>query len=155
MGIKVKKKVCGVCGELEYIWSKGQCKRCYMMAKKSGVRRRVNVTGVTQKQRVMKDAEYAAMRAKWREIEMREGEVRCMECGKFLGVEMQPMYMAHVLSKGSYPSFRCDLRNMVPMCMDHHQMMDGQVDGKTRVDMGVYVELKEISDRLKGEYYKG
>ena len=153
--IERKKKKCKGCGEMHYIWAKGQCKKCYMLGKKPYIMRKsVAAIVKTKRHKENKDAEYVAMRAKWREIQMVKGSVTCMECGKPLGDEMQPMNMAHVLSKGSYPSFRCDLRNLVPMCMEHHTMMDAQVDGKTRKDMRVYPELKMIEDKLKQEYYE-
>lgn len=143
-----KRKECKGCGGMEYIWAKGKCKKCYMLGKKSS-----RVFKVTDRYKEVKDSEYSAMRTKWRTLEMRDGGVYCMECGKDLGGEMQPGNMAHVLSKGSYPSFRCDLRNLVAMCYEHHQMMDGQVDGKVRSDMGCYEELMDISNKLKREYY--
>jgi hypothetical protein len=124
------------------------------LGKKPSIRRSRKPIVTTKKHSEKKDAEYVAMRAKWKELECAYGSVCCMECGKPLGEEMQPMFMAHVLSKGSYPSFRCDLRNLVPMCMEHHQMMDAQVDGKVRSDMECYRELKEIEDKLKQEYYE-
>lgn len=152
--IERKKKECKGCGEMHYIWAYGKCKKCHMLGKKPYLTRKPVGAIVTQKHKEKKDAEYTAMRVRWKELQMMFGDVFCMECYKPLGDEMQPMYMAHVLSKGSFPSFRCDLRNIVPMCMEHHTMMDAQVDGKTRKDMRVYPELKEIEDKLKQEYYK-
>jgi hypothetical protein len=179
--IERKKKQCKGCGEMQYLWSHGYCKRCWAFRKlrndgpnyakvvgpeggapsdhmESAIKEyrklEQSLLKPTKKHKVAKEAEYVAMRAKWKEVESRDGGVYCMECGKPLGEEMQPMFMAHVLSKGSYPSFRCDLRNIVPMCMEHHTMMDAQVDGKTRKDMRVYPELKEIEDKLKQEYYE-
>jgi len=148
-----KKKVCKGCGEDSYLWAYGKCKKCHMLGKGKPKYKRT-VIKPTKRHVKVKDAEYAMMSAKWEALKM-DGDVCCWECGKYLGEEMEPMHMAHVLSKGAYPMFRCDMRNVVPMCAVHHQMMDGQVDGKIRSDMDCYDMLESIAEDLKSELYLG
>jgi ribosomal protein L37E len=38
MSIQQKKKVCKGCGELEYLWSKGMCKKCAYKDKESSIK---------------------------------------------------------------------------------------------------------------------
>lgn len=79
---------------------------------------------------------------------------RCEECGQGLGDIMSRYFMAHILSKGSYPAFRHDPRNIVILCPDHHNQLDGKFEGKTKDDMRIAEGLEEIREELKQEYHE-
>ena len=82
-----------------------------------------------------------------------EREHVCAECGVHLGDNMSLYFMAHILSKGAYPSFRHDPRNIVILCPSHHNQMDAQHDGKTRHELKIWEEIEEIREELIREYY--
>lgn len=77
----------------------------------------------------------------------------CKECWKNLGETMSRYFMAHILSKGSYPSFRHDKRNIVLLCIDHHNQLDGKFEGKTKDNMIIGKYLEEVRVMLKNEYH--
>ena len=79
----------------------------------------------------------------------------CGECGTGLGPLMSRYFMAHILSKGAYNAFRHDSRNIILLCTDHHNMLDGKVEGKTKDDLRIAPYLERIRMELKLEYHGG
>ncbi len=73
----------------------------------------------------------------------------CEVCLKRLGDIAKPIFFAHVLSKGAYPSFRLLDKNIVLMCEKHHTQFDCG-DAKDPV----FDEVNRRKQELKEKYYK-
>ena len=74
---------------------------------------------------------------------------RCQECGVHLP-HFSPMFVSHIITKGSYPSLRNHPENFMIYCSQCHQLWEfGE-----RKKMKTYEEAMEIMDRLKREYHK-
>lgn len=89
------------------------------------------------------------MQFMWNGWEKRWGEVKCLECGAVL--HFHPHFCAHILSKGAFPQFRTDMRNIIPLCADHHQQFDHGKGQLTRKDMKVWNVVEPIIKELKLE----
>jgi hypothetical protein len=155
--IPQKKKTCKACGKERYIFSKGRCKECsnkeYAAKRQAKLKEKMSSgktkkpKTVTKRHKEAKDAERVAMRAFWETKRDVQGFAYCAECGCNLGGEFNPYNVAHIISKGSNPAFRCDMRNFILLCADHHNEFDG---GK-RTEMKVYERTEEIRDKLRNE----
>lgn len=53
----------------------------------------------------------------------KEKNTICEECGRKLWV-FNRIFISHVLSKGAYPSYRHDMRNVNILCTEHHQQWE-------------------------------
>ena len=73
----------------------------------------------------------------------------CQECGIHLP-HFSPMFISHIITKGSYPSLRNHPENWMLYCTQCHQ----QWEFGERKKMKTYDEAMEIMDRLKKEYHK-
>lgn len=152
--IERKKKVCKVCEKLDFIFSKGRCKQCASKDYKKPQSKPKAILP-TERHKKAKDAERAAMSAFWASKQDELGYCYCKECELLgrsekqsnLGFEMNPYNVAHIISKGSNPSFRCDLRNFVLLCAEHHN----QFDCASRETMKIYAETEVIRQKLKLE----
>lgn len=74
----------------------------------------------------------------------------CEECGCHLGFVPKAVNVSHILTKGAYPSFRHDLRNVNMLCFKHHN----QWEFGDRKSMRIYKSNMKIIDELKLEYYE-
>lgn len=152
----MKKKQCKVCGQEKYMFSKGRCKSCaqidYARAyqekqREEAKKKKKPFLSPTKKHKEAKDAERIAMAAFWKTQQDWKGDCHCAECGQNLGKEMNPYNVAHIISKGANSSFRCDLRNFILLCADHHN----QFDAGSREAMNVYAMTEKIRISLKLE----
>jgi hypothetical protein len=73
----------------------------------------------------------------------------CQECGIHLP-HFSPMYISHIITKGSYPSLRNHPENFFIYCQNHHTQWEF---GK-RTEMKTYEKAMEIMNRLKREYHE-
>lgn len=73
----------------------------------------------------------------------------CQECGVHLP-HFSPMFISHIITKGSYPSLRHHPENWMLYCMSCHQKWEF---GK-RKEMKTYDEAMEIAEKLKREYHE-
>ena len=152
--IERKKKVCKRCGDAKYIYARNMCKSCDRIAnphkhvkiKKKSIPKS-KYKAPTQKHKKAKDAERVAMEAFWNTKKDYQGSCYCEECGVSLGNRFNPYNVAHIISKGSNPAFRCDMRNFVLLCAEHHN----QFDCEARSEMKVFERTEEIRRRLRLE----
>jgi hypothetical protein len=153
--IERKKKLCKGCETLQYLFSKGRCQKCAAKEGKKLVSKPKNPILPTDRHKKAKDAERLAMSAFWASQQDELGYCYCKECELLgrsekessLGFEMNPYNVAHIISKGANPSFRCDLRNFVLLCAEHHN----QFDCAARSEMRIYEETELIRQKLKLE----
>lgn len=153
--IERKKKVCKGCETLQYLFSKGKCRQCAAIDYKKPTSKPKKPILPTERHKKAKDAERLAMSAFWASQQDELGYCYCKECELLgrsekqanLGFEMNPYNVAHIISKGANPSFRCDLRNFVLLCAEHH----GQFDCGARSEMKIYEETEIIRQKLKLE----
>jgi 5-methylcytosine-specific restriction endonuclease McrA len=73
----------------------------------------------------------------------------CQECGIHLP-HFSPMFISHIITKGSYPSLRNHPENFMIYCSQCHQLWEFG----DRRKMKTYDEAMEIMDKLKREYYE-
>jgi len=74
---------------------------------------------------------------------------QCEECGIRLP-HFHPMFVSHIITKGSYPTLRQHPENWMLYCMDCHQLWEFG----NRKTMKTYPRAMEIADRLKREYHE-
>jgi 5-methylcytosine-specific restriction endonuclease McrA len=74
---------------------------------------------------------------------------QCEECGVRL-LHFHPMFVSHIITKGSYPSLRKHPENWMLYCMSCHQQWEF---GK-RKEMKTYPRAMEITEKLKREYHE-
>lgn len=151
--IERKKKKCKSCGKEEYIFSKGDCKQCAQKryaenarhgeAKTYTLKRKAISKTPTVRHKKNKEEELAAMIAFWEEHSDFDGSCRCSECGKWLLFDRT--HVAHILSKGSFPQYRCEPKNFIILCLEHHD----QFDCVDRTDMKVWPYCEIIIQELK------
>lgn len=151
-----KKKLCKGCETLQYLFSKGNCKKCYIREWEYKPKNKTKKPILpTDRHKKAKDAERLAMSAFWASQQDELGYCYCKECELLgrsekqanLGFEMNPYNVAHIISKGANPSFRCDLRNFVLLCAEHH----GDFDCGKRTEMRIFEETEAIRQKLKLE----
>lgn len=153
--IERKKKLCKCCETLQYLFSKGRCQKCASKDYKKPTSKPKKAILPTERHKKAKDAERLAMSAFWASQQDELGYCYCKECELLgrsekqanLGFEMNPYNVAHIISKGANPSFRCDLRNFVLLCAEHH----GDFDCRKRTEMKIYEETEAIRQKLKLE----
>ena len=106
--IERKKKICKECGNEDYIWSKGRCKKCASRSyKKLGASKNV-------KEKIDLDTRF------YEEI-WSERPHYCEECDKYLGNKWERYMFSHILSKGSQPKLRHVKENINVLCFECHQ----------------------------------
>jgi hypothetical protein len=127
-----KKKTCKECGQEDYIWSKGRCKRCAAKTyKKLGPSKDV-------KAKIDLDTKF------YEEI-WSERPHYCEECDKYLGEKWERYMFSHILSKGSQPRLRHNKDNVNLLCLEHHQTWEFG-DKKS---MNIYPENEKIIQMLR------
>ena len=132
-GINRKKKQCNTCGDVTYLFSKGRCKPCSMQSYKPIKKSNKNSNENQQYYKLAWDSH----RVK-----------QCEECDKALH-EFNPCHISHIISKGSNPAVRSDLRNHPLLCMDCHQTYEFG----NRKAMRTYHKAQAIRLELMQEYY--
>ena len=71
------------------------------------------------------------------------------QCCKTLIPSLSPINFSHVLSKGAYPSYRLDKRNIFVVCSDcHHEWEFGDRNQPK------FAFKRDVAQMLKEEYYK-
>jgi hypothetical protein len=162
MQMERKKKTCKVCQKERFIFSKGRCKGCSNIEYQQKSKQRLIEKAKTEKpkpkkqterHKVAKDAERVAMEVFWNTQTDIEGKAYCQECLKLgysnewscLGSTFNPYNVAHIISKGANPAFRCDLRNFILLCAEHHN----QFDAGKRTEMQVYEQTESVRQLLK------
>lgn len=177
MSIARKKKTCKSCGRQDFIFSKGNCKPCANIGYQKtyednrkikidnvldGVKRvnkLLKANKLTDKYKVAKANERAAMSEYWEQQADIEGKCYCVECLLLkvhkslacVGVQMNPYCVAHIISKGANKNFQADTRNFIILCPLHHHQFDAKAEGKTRRDMLIFEQTEEIRMMLKLE----
>ena len=133
-----KKKTCKTCGELTYLFSKGDCKQCAQIryANKS---KKVP----TERYKKAKECELDTMLSVWEENQDFHDRCLCSECGK--SIEFDRSHCAHILSKGAFPQHRCNPENIVILCFDCHQTFDFE----SRESMAIWPYIEEKTLELK------
>lgn len=76
--------------------------------------------------------------------------VECMECLKTL--QFSPYHVAHILSVGTEKQMERDYYNVIPLCVDCHNIFDGKQEGLTRHDMILWPQIQEMYVILKTKY---
>jgi len=85
----------------------------------------------------------------WYKEMWKKSSKRCMECGLRI-LHFHPMFISHIITKGSFPQLRHHPENFMIYCMNCHQMWEfGE-----RKKMKTYQEAIEIAERLKREFYE-
>lgn len=152
-----KKKQCKSCGKHDFIFSKGRCKACATidyrkkyrekaMKKPQQPLKRTPISRVPTKRHTQaKDKERDAMLEKWNDNKDINGCCYCEECGKNLGEQMQPYFMAHVMSKGADTARRADKDNIIILCMEHHN----QLDSGAKSEMKIFEKVEKILQKMK------
>lgn len=74
---------------------------------------------------------------------------QCEECGVRL-LHFHPIFVSHIITKGSYPTLRQHPENWMLYCMDCHQLWEFG----NRKTMKTYPRAMEIAERLKREYHE-
>lgn len=115
-----KKKTCNECKKLDYIFSKGRCKKCSnkAYAKKS----------IDNKRKKISKTEPSKM-GDWYKIQISIMPKCCEECGKSLAPDMainKTIPIAHIIPKSSYPSVAAHPLNVLFLCGDHHTNYDNK-----------------------------
>lgn len=90
------------------------------------------------------------MKKAWESWKDEKGNVYCLESGK--KIPFHPRHVAHVISKGSFPGLRKDIRNMIPLCAQAHDQFDNGKGRLTRKDMKIWPMIEARIERLKREY---
>lgn len=72
----------------------------------------------------------------------------CEECGTHI-TEFNPVNISHILSKGAYPKFRLEPKNVNLLCLDHHR----QWEFGDRKIMSIYKKNIKIIMELINKYY--
>lgn len=73
--------------------------------------------------------------------------------GTYLGEELQPIFFSHILSKGAYPSYRLDKRNIILKTPEQHQLWEFGDKKELRKDPNWNIVFERF-DELKFEYYE-
>src|SRR5210317_1451800 len=84
----------------------------------------------------------------WYEECWNSSQKKCMECGLVIR-HFHPMFISHIITKGSFPQLRNHPRNFMIYCMNCHQ----QWEFGNRKAMKTYDEAQRITEELKREYY--
>lgn len=74
--------------------------------------------------------------------------------GKPLGDILNPMFFSHVLTKGAYPSFRLDKRNIFLKTPEQHQTWEFGDRNELKKNRD-WAKVFKRHDELKFEYYNG
>jgi 5-methylcytosine-specific restriction endonuclease McrA len=94
------------------------------------------------------------MRWVWQQWDIKVGGlnhgVECMEC--LTVIPFSPYHVAHVLSVGTEKQMQRDYQNVIPLCVDCHNIFDAKTDGMTRHDMIIWPQVQEIILMLKNKY---
>jgi len=86
----------------------------------------------------------------WYKEQWNKSSKRCMECGLLIR-HFSPMFISHIITKGSFPQLRHHPENCMIYCMNCHQTWEFG----DRKKMRTYDQAQEIAERLKREYYEG
>jgi len=116
--IERKKKICKICKEPQFIWARGCCKSCDY---KENPPKKIDRT----KRKETGELEF--MKMVWE-----ASAHNCQECGVYLP-EFSPYYMAHILSKGAAPEHRLNPSNIIILCVEHHNQLDGGDKTKMKI----------------------
>lgn len=132
----MEKQICKECGKLTYINnSKRICPDCIFKKNHKGMsqaevyqqrsRERLKLKG----KKIRVTGELDMFKEIWE-----ERPHYCIECGIFLGNELNVSYFSHRKSKGSSPELRLNKDNIDLLCKEHHH----QWDFGDRTKMNIY-----------------
>jgi hypothetical protein len=114
---------------------KGYCKRCNEL-KKGKTKPKIKFKKKTGELNMFKELS-------------EEKQSSVCQCCKTLIPSLSPINFSHVLSKGAYPSYRLDKRNIFVVCATcHHEWEFGDRN------QSKFALKREIAQTLKEEYYK-
>ncbi len=131
--IERKKKICKTCGNEDFIFGHGNCKKCYNKAY-------IQKTKVKLESKLNKDNKFF-------EYVWKTKPHYCQECGKELG-EMKKWYMHHILPKSKYPYWRHDERNILMLCYQHHNEIESAISAPK---LKVFALAESIKEKLFNE----
>lgn len=111
--VKEEVRPCVSCKENHFIYDRNRwlCKECYDNRKKL----KLNRVSLKEEENRLNEVFVKV----WE-----ENPHYCFHCGKWLGLEMKPIFFSHILSRGAHPGLRCDPENIVLACMECHQIYD-------------------------------
>lgn len=111
--VKEEVRPCVSCKENHFIYDRNRwlCKECYDNRKKL----KLNRASLKEEENRLNEVFVKV----WEETPH-----YCFHCGKWLGLEMKPIFFSHILSRGAHPGLRCDPENIVLACMECHQIYD-------------------------------
>lgn len=135
-----KKKICKGCGEEEYLWAHGKCKRCASKEPKKAKAKKPVIPQAT--------GELALFQAIWN-----NRPHICSVCKTNLK-DFSVWFFSHILSKGAFPKFRLYDKNIVLKCANCHHLWETQPNEKLLHDNPSWEPIIELHDNLVTEYYK-
>lgn len=131
MSIEVKKKICRICSTLQYIWSKGRCKKCTSIENASSPNKSKDKNNDVPKSNEL--APYFIYH-----VAQIDKNPVCANCG--CGIKASYFHVAHILPKSKYPSVKANLDNAVYLCTSIlggngcHEMFDSNANDKWWVE---------------------
>jgi hypothetical protein len=69
--------------------------------------------------------------------------------GEFLGHEPKTFFFSHILTKGAYPRFRHNKKNILLMSFEEHQEWEFTDRKDPKWD-----KVKQLAEELRSEYYE-
>ena len=166
--ITVKKKVCKGCGQEAYIWARGMCKRCSVLATKQGEHRtfsskRYKNIPSRKKQQNRTDIYLKSLFGFRSQVELFDylWDNRPWEC-PFTGENlkkyaddslMRRICCAHVLPKGKFPLFKLNPDNVMLVDPRFHNIVDrGTSQDRDNHPSWNFAMWDELVEGMKEEY---
>ncbi len=127
--LQAKKKICIICNELSYIWSRKRCKSCASKEDASPIKK------VSDKKKASfhKSNELSPYCAY--HVSQLEKNPYCINCWE--RIQASHFHVAHVLPKAKFPSVKANLDNAVYLCtsvlggdQNCHYMFDDNANDK-------------------------
>ena len=124
-----------------------ECKQQRMIVVKKGYCKRCNELKKGKSKPKIKFKKKTGEIDLFKEISQKTNSI--CQCCKAPIANLSPINFSHILSKGAYPSYRLDKRNILVVCATcHHEWEFGDRN------QSKFALKREIAQTLKEEYYK-
>ncbi len=140
--ITPKKKICKGCGDEDFIWARGMCKKC---ASKNPKPKKTNIRETPKKEKVKPTGELALFQAIWN-----TRPHFCTLCNEPLG-EFSVWYFSHILPKSTFKRFRLYEKNIVLKCAAHHHDYETKAYSDLIKDSR-WLPIFNLKEELREEY---
>ena len=154
--VKHKERECANenCEYVGALFAKGLCPNCYraqstakwlkkrqqQTPKERKPVKRTPVKKVSSKRATVLKGDAAFYQEIWK-----ERPHNCVNCSRYLGENLQPHFMSHILSKGAYPQLRWVKENINVLCLGCHNKWEFGVKEK----MAIFAINEPVIERLK------